>query len=183
MAVLALSALACSHLKGPVGLGEVLDFELSDLEGERVRLRDHRGQVVLVAFWAPWCRPCAEELPRLSDLYTRLQAEGLEVLAVAAQSSAEEVDAFLDGQALPFPSLFDPDARLMQRLGLFDIPSWVLVDAYGRVVHVHAATPDDAFWRLEWVVRRGLGQPELAPANARPVRPAKSDMASGASSL
>jgi len=180
---------ACGHLAGPVALGEVLDFELSDLAGETIRLKEHRGRVVLVEFWAPWCRPCADELPRLSDLYTRLHAEGLEVMAVAARSSRDEVEAFLEDRTLPFPTPLDFDADVMRRLGLREIPSWVLIDAYGRVVHVHEAGPEDAFWQLEWVVRRGLGQPVGAPttpgagAHGRPVRPANSAVASGASSL
>jgi len=171
-------------MSGRVELGEVLSFELRDLAGEANRLEELRGQVVLIDFWAPWCTPCAQKLPRLADLFTRLHADGLEVVAVASRSSAPEVEAFLEDRALPFPTLLDPEAELMRRLGLHEIPSWVLVDAYGRVIHVHAGSEDDAFWQLEWVVRRGLGQPvEGASAHARPNRPANSAVASGGASL
>ena len=58
------------------------DFTLRPMQGANLRLQEHRGQVVMVNFWATWCGPCREEMPHLNRLYDKYRSSGFTVLAV-----------------------------------------------------------------------------------------------------
>ncbi len=58
------------------------DFVLPDPEGKKVRLRDQRGKVVVLSFWATWCPPCREEMPHLQALHTKYKGKPVRVIAV-----------------------------------------------------------------------------------------------------
>jgi len=117
---------------------------------------DFAGRLLLIDFWAPGCAPCLRSLPALADLHTRLNPEGLEVIAVAVEGDEARVRGFLENdRGVPFPVALDPDGGLMERVALSDVPSWIVLDAFGRLVHrSEGADPR----RVEWVVRRGLEQ-------------------------
>src|SRR5579863_1465804 len=63
-------------------------FVRMDLAGRKVRLRNYRGKVVLLNFWATWCASCRLELPRFADWQKTFGAQGLQVLAVSMDDSA-----------------------------------------------------------------------------------------------
>lgn len=58
------------------------DFTLASREGGNVRLEDHRGEVVMVNFWASWCGPCRQEMPLMNALYHKYRDLGFTILAV-----------------------------------------------------------------------------------------------------
>ena len=105
------------------------------LAGERRALADLRGRVVLVAFWASWCEPCAEEVPALARLRDAHAAAGrpLEVLLVNVREGPERAAAFLrDHGASGLPVLLDRDGRAAKAWGVGGVPMSFLVDARGR---------------------------------------------------
>ena len=63
------------------------DFELTLMDGSKIKLSQMRGQVVLVNFWATWCVPCRTELPLLDAYYRRMQKYGLRAFAVTTEDS------------------------------------------------------------------------------------------------
>ncbi len=111
------------------------DFSLPRLEGDReISLAELRGQVVLVNFWATWCKPCEDEIPAMGRLYAALDGEPFEMLAISVDEESEPVLAFRDRLGIPFPVLLDPGqdvSRLYQTTGF---PETILVDPQGRVV-------------------------------------------------
>ncbi|MEG8017609.1 TlpA family protein disulfide reductase [Sphingomonas sp. LR55] len=87
--------LAASAAPGPatattaaVKIGErAPDFELTLIDGSKVRSADLRGQVIVLNFWATWCGPCKAELPLLDNYYRLRKNNGLRVFAVATEDS------------------------------------------------------------------------------------------------
>jgi peroxiredoxin len=120
----------------PVGEGHPApDFRLPALDGDEVELRALRGRVVLVNFWATWCKPCEDEMPAMQRLYTALGGGGgFELLAVSVDESDDEVRAFRDRLALGFPILRDPGKRASRAYQTFRFPESWLIDAGGVVV-------------------------------------------------
>ena len=110
------------------------EFELPDPAGQSVRLRDLRGRVVLVNFWATWCVPCREEMPALQTLARELGPRGLTVVAVNFKESRAEVEAFVREHALTFPTPLDADGSTAQRYQLFALPATFVVDRSGKLV-------------------------------------------------
>lgn len=110
-------------------------FELPRLEdGAPIALDDLRGEVVLVNFWATWCKPCEDEMPAMENLYRDLNAQGFELIAVAVDESRDDVEAFRERLGITFPVLLDPDqiaARAYQTTGF---PESILLDSDGVIV-------------------------------------------------
>jgi len=109
------------------------DFELLDLSGRPVRLRDFRGRVVLLNFWATWCAPCREEMPALETLARDLGPRGLTVVGVNFKETRRQVEAFRKEHALGFPILLDGDGRVTAGYQVFALPVTVLVDRRGML--------------------------------------------------
>jgi len=65
------------------------DFTLRTLDGQKLRLGEQRGRVVLVNFWATWCGPCRQEMPHLNKLYEKYKAKGVIVLGVMTDNPGE----------------------------------------------------------------------------------------------
>ncbi|QOY88138.1 redoxin domain-containing protein [Paludibaculum fermentans] len=109
------------------------DFELKTLEGEKVRLSDLRGKVVLLNFWASWCGPCRRELPGLADIYDRLSKKGLYVYGIndEGKSVAKE---YSKEAVLSFPTLDDSSRKAHSLYRIRSIPTVFIIDANGQVV-------------------------------------------------
>jgi peroxiredoxin len=144
----------------PVGEGHPApDFALPALDGGEVALGAFRGRVVLVNFWATWCKPCEDEMPAMQRLYTELGGAGFELLAVSVDAGDSEVRAFRDRLGLRFPILLDPDKRAAGAYHTFRFPESWLIDAEGVVVarYVGPREWDDPVYVER--IRKLLGSP------------------------
>lgn len=119
----------------PLGRGDPApDFDLPSLEGPRVALRDLRGEVALVNFWATWCKPCEDEMPAMQRLYETLSPEGFELVAISVDESRDDVEAFRERLGVGFPILLDPDQTVSRRYQTTGFPESLLVDRQGRII-------------------------------------------------
>ena len=110
-------------------------FALPNLaSGDRVTLEDLRGRVVLVNFWATWCKPCEEEMPAMQNLHTALGEEGFALIAIAVDRSRDDVVTFQERLGIDFPILLDPDQRAAGAYQTTGFPESILVDAEGVIV-------------------------------------------------
>jgi peroxiredoxin len=114
--------------------GDAPDFRLASLDGRERSLESVRGQVVLLNFWATWCKPCEDEMPAMGRLYTALRDQGFELLAVSVDEGEEEVRSFQERLGLPFPVLLDPDQAVAERYQTYRFPESFLVDRDGVIV-------------------------------------------------
>ncbi|MGZ8249177.1 MAG: TlpA family protein disulfide reductase [Methylomagnum sp.] len=122
------------------------NVEFTTLKGERIRLRDWRGQPVLVAFWASDCRACLEEMPDLAALHRDYGPRGLRVITVAMPyDPPNRVVALAEGRQLPYNVALDPLGRLIEAFGRVElVPNSFLIAPDGRIVlhglgRIHAA--------------------------------------------
>jgi thiol-disulfide isomerase/thioredoxin len=112
------------------------DFVLENMDGERRSLKDYRGKVVLINFWATWCPPCRREMPSMERLYQALSSEAFVVLAVNQWEEKDHVFAYT-GQLDVFPSfpmLFDPEGETSRAFGVDGLPTSFILDKEGRIV-------------------------------------------------
>ena len=119
----------------PVGRGsEAPAFELPSLDGGSASLADAAGQVLLVNFWATWCKPCEDEMPAMEKLYRDLADEGFLLVAISVDDDPELVRAFRERLQLSFPILLDPDATVAKRYQTYRYPESFLIGPGGDVV-------------------------------------------------
>lgn len=102
-------------------------------EGETLNLADTRGDVVLVNFWATWCPPCVTEIPSMNRLLAKYRDQGLQILSVDFQQSAEEIAKFSQRVPVDYPIVLDQDGRISKDWGVFSFPTTFVVDRQGRV--------------------------------------------------
>ena len=108
-----------------------------DLNGVPRDLRDYRGKVVLINFWASWCPPCVEELPSLIRLKRRLRGQSFEILGVNIGEEAEAVRRFLKRVAIDYPILLDRHASSTHAWRIHAYPSSFLIDHEGHITHAY----------------------------------------------
>jgi len=120
---------------GPVGEGHPApDFTLPQLDGDAVSLSSLRGRVVLVNFWASWCKPCEDEMPAMERLHAKLAGSDFELLAVSVDEGDDEVRAFRDRLGLHFPILRDANKSVADSYQTYRFPESWLIDRNGIVV-------------------------------------------------
>jgi peroxiredoxin len=126
------AALAIHRPPEPV---EAPDFTLPDVEGRPVQLRELRGQVVFLNFWATWCPPCRLEMPSMERLYQSFKQTAFAMLAVSIdRQGVEAVQPFLAELRLTFPALLDRQSEVARRYGLRGLPTTYLIDPQGRLI-------------------------------------------------
>jgi peroxiredoxin len=108
------------------------DFTLKDLTGAEWSLKNLRGKVVLVNFWATWCPPCRKEMPDMEALYQRFGARGLVILAISDEDAAK-VQPFV-ATKFGFPVLLDPGRKVNQLFRVEGIPKSFVYDRDGKLV-------------------------------------------------
>lgn len=94
---------------------------------------DAGARLRLLDFWATWCAPCRESIPRLNALHKRHAANGLAVIGVTRES-ADVVRPFLGKVAIDYPIALDRQPALHDALGIKGLPYAVLVSAAGVIV-------------------------------------------------
>lgn len=112
-------------------------FELTGLEGDKIRLSDLRGQVVLLNFWATWCGHCRAEFPVLQAFYKRHQNEGFVVLAINIQENKERVAELVNDMGLTFPVLLDRRGEVTASYRVRGLPTSFLIDREGTILEKH----------------------------------------------
>ena len=128
-------------------------FRLPDLKGRPVVLRELRGKVVLLSFWATWCAPCLREMPFLERLQGDLGARGLRVLGVNVEDPAEVKERLpVLSKRHPRLTFVSGGALTANRYGVQTLPHLVLVDPQGRVAHVQIGTGG------EELIKRKIGE-------------------------
>ena len=109
------------------------DFHLIDLEGKSQSLSQYRGKIVLVNFWATWCKPCTTEMPAMQTMYDKLRGKGFVVLAVNELEDDAKVREHIKQFGHTFPVLMDRDNKVANQFGVFGLPVSVFIDQEGRV--------------------------------------------------
>ncbi len=109
------------------------DFRLADLDGKPQSLSQYRGKVVLVNFWATWCKPCTTEMPAMQAMYDKLREKGFVVLAVNELEDEAKVREHIKQHGHTFPVLMDHDNKVANQFGVFGLPVSVFIDEKGVV--------------------------------------------------
>ncbi len=151
------------------------DFDLPKLEtvlqagpdrtrSERLSLRELRGRVVLVNFWASWCEPCEREMPAMERLHGSLPGDAFELVAISIDENSSDVVTFQERMQLSFPILLDPSGRVYAAYQTMGVPESLLIDAEGRIVERYVGPRQWDAPEYEDRIRALIAAERLVPA-------------------
>jgi cytochrome c biogenesis protein CcmG/thiol:disulfide interchange protein DsbE len=145
--------------EGPVSAGRnAPDFVLTTFEGEQIDSRDLQGQVIVLNFWASWCKPCEQEAPDLEAAWRDYQGRGDVIfLGVDYVDTEPEAKAYLEKFDITYPNGPDLGTRISQAYRIIGVPETFIIDKNGEI----ASFQKGPFRDLEQI--KGLIDPLLAP--------------------
>ena len=108
-------------------------FQLTNLAGENGSLDQYRGKVVLLNFWATWCKPCTKEMPAMQTAYDALRDQGFVVLAINELEDVPKVREHIAEHRHTFEVLLDPDNHVANQYGVVGLPVSIFIDKTGHV--------------------------------------------------
>ncbi|EFV77896.1 TlpA family protein disulfide reductase [Cytobacillus oceanisediminis] len=123
----------------PVGLAKgnlAPDFELTDMEGNPVKLSDYRGKAVLLNFWASWCPPCRAEMPHMEKLYNKYKDENFDILAVNltnTEKNSGDAEKFVKELGLTFTIPMDVKGEAGSDYNIMAYPTSYFIDSDGVI--------------------------------------------------
>jgi cytochrome c biogenesis protein CcmG, thiol:disulfide interchange protein DsbE len=113
-------------------------------QGDRVRLADLRGSVVVLDFWASWCGPCKHSVPLMNRVATRFGKQ-VAVYGINSESiGASWLALVADNWGFRYPILRDPELQTQVAYGVQALPTVVVIDAAGVVRKVYHGEPTEA---------------------------------------
>jgi cytochrome c biogenesis protein CcmG/thiol:disulfide interchange protein DsbE len=144
--------------QGPVGVGqEVPDFVLQTFDGDVFDIKDLRGQVVVINFWASWCKPCEQEAAELEQAYQKFKDQGVMFLGVDYVDSETEALGYLAKFNITYPNGPDKRTEISQAFRTRGVPETYIVGKDGKLVDVRIG-PYMSLAEIERAVSNALQQ-------------------------
>jgi peroxiredoxin len=110
-------------------------LNVTSLDGKTLSLANYKDKVVLVDFWATWCKPCIDGMPEVDKLHKELSAKGLVVLGVSIDQDTKKVGPFAAKKRLSYDLVLDSKAKpTWQAFNVKAIPALFLIDKQGQIV-------------------------------------------------
>ena len=113
------------------------DFTLRSNEGDNKKLSELRGKVVLLNFWATWCGPCRQEMPKLSELKELHDEYDFELLGINIDEDKNKALRVAKKLNVNFPILFDETKQVSKEYSIDAMPMTILIDRDGTIRYIH----------------------------------------------
>ncbi|MBW5289667.1 MAG: thioredoxin family protein [Candidatus Ruthia sp. Apha_13_S6] len=123
-----------------------ISLKLKSIDGQILNIKDFDNQVILINFWASWCKPCVTEIPSLVRLQTILKDKPFKILTVNVGESKQEIDAFMKKVKFDLPIMLDHSGQAVRDWGVYAYPSNFLLDKNGNIRYTYRGA-------LEWDAR------------------------------
>jgi peroxiredoxin len=120
-----------------VAVGESpLPFEVVSITGEKISPDKYRGKVLLIDFWATWCRPCIAEMPHVKEVYAKYREKGFEIVGISLDRQRSDLDSYIASNKIAWPQYFDGkywNNDIAKQYGVKSIPATFLIDREGKI--------------------------------------------------
>lgn len=125
------------------------EFELTSLAGNKINLKDYRGKVVLLDFWATWCGPCKIEIPGFEQLQDKYGAQGLRIIGVSMDDGPAPVRRFYQQFHMNYPVVMGDNKVGELYGGIMALPTSFLIGRDGRIYAKHVGLTSKAVFETE----------------------------------
>ena len=121
-----------------------------------VSLKDLKGKVVLLDFWATWCSPCRMTMPEIQSLHNQFGDKGLQVLAISDEP-ARVVKPYVERNRFTYPFFIDATGEVNQAFDVRSLPTTILLDKDGKVLARISGWSSTVTKDLENAIAKELG--------------------------
>lgn len=108
------------------------EFSVIGTDGKKISLKDFRGKIVFLNFWASWCEPCREEMPAMERLYQEFKNKNFVVLAVSVKDRKQDAIDFVKELKVSYPVALDPEGQVGLLYGAWGLPTTYLIGPKGE---------------------------------------------------
>ncbi|MDH7460148.1 TlpA disulfide reductase family protein [Chitinophagaceae bacterium 26-R-25] len=127
-----------------------------DNNGVMQGLEQYKGKYVLIDFWASWCGPCRQAIPRVKDLYEKYKDKGFDIVSVSIDDSKKAWAKAMEEEGMPWKQLLSPDKNATMKNFLFSgIPTIYLIDKQGNIVSKYTGFSAESAKEIEKVLSNG----------------------------
>lgn len=119
----------------------VLDLSLVNSKGEKVNMKQFKGKVIFLNFWATWCPPCIAEMPGINDLYQEVKNDNVEFIMLSLDQNFEKAKQFRKNKGFEF-EIYRAAGSLPQMYSTRSIPTTYVIDANGKLALTHMGMGD-----------------------------------------
>ena len=105
------------------------EFVLPSLDGSNKSRSEFGGSVMLLHFWATWCKPCVKEMPEIEASYQALKDQGFVVVTINTGDSRQKANAFIKKHGFDVPVLLDKNWEVAGQYGVRGLPTSFFIDS------------------------------------------------------
>ena len=128
---------------------DVPEFVVEMFDGQKINIKDLKGKIVLINFWATWCPPCQAELKRVQkEIIDRFKGKDFVFLAISREESKEQVKKFRERNGYTFPMGLDPERKIYSKFATATIPRNFIIDKKGKIVEIEVGYTKEAFAKM-----------------------------------
>ncbi len=113
-----------------------LNFNITSLEGDDIKVSTLRGKTIFINFWATWCPPCIAEMPEIQNLWDDIASDDIAFLLISTDDEMGKIKSFIERKEFTFP-VYKLNGAIPQELSSSAIPSTFVIAPDGRIIYKH----------------------------------------------
>jgi len=118
------------------------EFHFTTLQGEYLSSDQLAGKVVVLDFWATWCRPCRDSVPDLRDLQKKYSRDQMILISISADEDEEKWRDFIAKQKMDWAQFWDHDGAIRQSFAVHAFPTYIVINEKGVITqHIEGEDP------------------------------------------
>lgn len=119
---------------------QVYDFRLEDIHGNQQSYTALKGdKITLIDFWATWCKPCVNSIPKLITLSETYDSTQVAFIGISIDSprNLAKVKPFVETLGISYPILLDVNQEIYRDLNIAVIPTLIMIDSKNEIIYIH----------------------------------------------